>query len=94
MGSYVLIPAEVPDEFVERVDPGSLEEGWAQQPPGPASQHIGDVWLRDGRSLALRVPSVIVPGEFNFLLSPLHPDFGAISIGEPVPLPIDSRLAR
>lgn len=39
-----------------------------------APQRIGDDWLARGRSLLLRVPSVVVPVGWNYLLNPAHPD--------------------
>ena len=39
-----------------------------------ASQCIGDDWLARGTSLLLRVPSVVVPVGWNYLLNPAHPD--------------------
>jgi hypothetical protein len=33
-------------------------------------QALGDDWLESGRSAVLRVPGVIVSGEFNCLLNP------------------------
>ena len=40
----------------------------------------------------LELPSVIIPGEPNYLLNPEHPDFKKIAIGEPVPFCFDPRL--
>ena len=39
-----------------------------------ASQCIGDDWLARGTSLLLRVPSVVVPVGWNYVLNPAHPD--------------------
>ncbi|MEZ4425866.1 MAG: RES family NAD+ phosphorylase [Gemmatimonadota bacterium] len=94
LGSYVLIPAEVGDRFLESVDPTDLDPAWARQPPGPASQAVGDAWLRAATSAALKVPSVLVPGEFNVVLNPAHADFGSIAVGEPIALAVDARLYR
>lgn len=38
------------------------------------SQGIGDDWLTRGTSLLLRVPSVVVPVGWNYLLNPAHAD--------------------
>ena len=52
----------------------------------------GDDWVASGRSAILRVPSVIVALEWNFVLSPAHPEFQKITSGEPVPVSFDARL--
>ncbi|MDB6167136.1 MAG: hypothetical protein JWQ83_2276, partial [Lacunisphaera sp.] len=40
----------------------------------------------------LRVPSVVVPGEFNYLLNPAHPKFAKIKVGKPETFSFDPRL--
>jgi RES domain-containing protein len=57
---------------------GSLPIGWDADPSGRASIQFGSGWIRSGASAVLRVPSVIVPDEYNVLINPLHPDRGAI----------------
>jgi len=32
----------------------------------------------------LQVPSIVVDGEFNYVLNPRHTDFGQLKIGAPV----------
>lgn len=37
----------------------------------------GDDWIASRSSVALRVPSVVIPLSYNYLLNPNHPDFYA-----------------
>ena len=53
----------------------------------------GDAWFDAGASVALRVPSVVVSGEFNLLLNPEHPDMSRVTIGNPTSFLFDPRLA-
>ena len=48
--------------------------GWDAEPPSATSMDCGERWLSKGDSLLLRVPSVIVPEEFNVLINPRHVD--------------------
>lgn len=89
---YVAIPAEFPDAIVERLDVSGLPPEWRAEPPGRASQAAGDAWVREARSAVWSVPSVLVPGESNFLLNPAHPDFRRVTLGAPEPLSFDPRL--
>lgn len=42
--------------------------------PSPAESRLfGATWLAQGGTPLLRVPSAIVPGEYNLLINPLHP---------------------
>ncbi len=58
--------------------PGSLPVGWDADPSGRASIRFGTDWIRSAASALLRVPSVIVPDEYNVLINPVHPDSGAV----------------
>lgn len=90
--AYVLIESQFDEELVETLDREALSDGWRISPPGPETQSIGDRWIREARSAVLRVPSVVIPPEFNFLLNPSHPEFGGITIRDPEPFELDPRL--
>jgi RES domain-containing protein len=70
----------------------TLPPDWRTEPPPPSTRQIGDTWVRDGRSAILALPSVIIPGELNYVLNPFHPDFKKISIGKPEKFTFDPRL--
>ena len=57
-----------------------------------ACRESGNRWLDEGRALALRVPSVIVPQERNVLLNPLHPQAAGIRIHERTEFRFDPRM--
>jgi RES domain-containing protein len=88
--AYSAIPCEIDESLMEAIDPGDLPAVWKDYPPPREAQAIGDRWVAEARSVALRVPSVIVPSESNYVLNPAHPDFTRIKIGKP--LPFDARL--
>jgi RES domain-containing protein len=46
-----------------------------------ACQLAGDRWVRDSGQLAIRVPSVVIPEEFNVLLNPTHADDKRRAVG-------------
>jgi len=90
--AYSALSVEFDDSLVAVVAPGQLPRNWKDSPPPPATQSIGAEWYAKGTSAVLRVPSVVVPGEFNFILNPSHRDFLRIRIGAPKPFPFDPRL--
>ena len=87
---YVAIPIDFDDALVEKV--AALPADWTEAPPPPATKDIGDLWVREARSAVLELPSVIIPGEPNYLLNPAHPNFKKISLGKPEPFSFDPRL--
>lgn len=94
MRSFVLINVSIASGLVTRLDLRKLPDNWNASPPTSDTRAIGDQWLARGASVALRVPSAIVPNEFNYLLNPHHPDFTRLVIGQPEDFPLDPRLLR
>ena len=74
--AYVLIGVSFDESLVTDLKPRDLEDGWDATPPASASQAVGDRWLDEADSAVLRVPSVVVPAESNYVLNPAHPDPG------------------
>jgi len=48
--------------------------------------------VKDGKSVVLELPGVIVPGESNYILNTSHLDFKFITIGKPEIFSFDPRL--
>ena len=89
---YVAIPIEFDEALVETVAAMDLPADWNEEPPPPSTAEIGDRWVRESRSAVLKLPSVIISAELNYLLNPAHSDFTRIDIGTPMPFSFDPRL--
>ena len=64
-----------------------------RRPPGSASRAVGDLWLQAKSSAALRVPSVVLPEGWNYLLNPTHSHFDdVLSVHQAKPLDLDPRI--
>ena len=84
---------DVPDDVrVEVLRSHDLPARWMSAPAPRRIQEIGDEWIQKVRSVALIVPSAIVPHERNALLNPAHPDFRRLIVGTPQRIPVDKRL--
>lgn len=88
--TWVCIPAVIPAALIEK--PAKFPPTWRDFPHGNDSREFGAVWALERRSVALRVPSAVVPGEFNYLLNPAHPEFSRVKIGKAEPFNFDPRL--
>ena len=89
----------LPDAFqlieIDLDDTAAMET--AAPPPGwrdseAATRAIGDAWLAQKRSLALRVPSALVPQAWNVLLNPAHPEAAKMRVAALHPVPVDPRF--
>jgi RES domain-containing protein len=90
----VSIEGDIPDAVsIGRLDPRILPEGWSQT-RDESLRRFGDEWIRDGHGAALLVPSAAIPGEWNVLLNPAHPDFANIWFGPPQRFEFDTRMFR
>ncbi|MBO0935957.1 RES family NAD+ phosphorylase [Fibrella sp. HMF5335] len=83
----------IPDRLsVQTILPADLPDNWTDYQNFDVCQQQGENWLLAGTSAVLRVPSVIVPQEWNYLLNPAHPDFAAIELLRTEPFFFDPRL--
>src|SRR5690606_6498569 len=87
---HLPIPATFDESLVETLT--DLPEGWRAHPAPHATRAVGAGWVEGARSPVLRVPSVIVPAEPNYVFNPRHPAFAEVEIGPPEALDVDARL--
>jgi RES domain-containing protein len=92
LGAYVVLTVEFPEELVKDLDRSLLPANWRDFPAPVPVRQIGDEWIRSGSSVLLRVPSVIIAHEHNYLINPFHSDFSKLATGGPAPLDIDPRV--
>ena len=92
--SFVRIPVRFNSKLVEEHLSADFPANWNSRPISPYTRSIGDKWIKEQRSVVLKVPSVVVPEEFNYLLNPMHPDFKKLEVGKPVVYHFDPRLAK
>ncbi len=85
-----LFSMEVPDQLIETLQ--ELPTDWNAEPAGPASRTAGDKWIAEQRSVALLVPSAVVPQEYNALINPRHVQFRLSWVKAPVRFRYDPRL--
>jgi RES domain-containing protein len=86
---YVVVAATVPDH-VRILD--YLSYLASTSSVSTRERKAWDRWLQSGESAVLRVPSAVVPGDWNYLINPQHLDFAQISTEPPVPIHFDERL--
>lgn len=92
LDSYVAFRAHLPEASMETLDRETLPGNWRANPVPRSVQAVGDEWLQSSSSLALRVPSVVVPAEENVLVNPEHPEFKAVTVDGPFDPEVDDRL--
>jgi RES domain-containing protein len=92
-GDLIAMRIGVPDDVpTQEVAADGLPDGWRREPRHPACIEIGERWLAEGRTLALRVPSAVIPEEANWLINPAHPDARRVPILSVGDFAFDPRL--
>ena len=83
---------EIPDDIaIDSVDPAELPNDW-RLPGHLGCRAIGDKWLDEGRTAVLRVPSAVVPEEWNYIVNPKHREAKRIEVVRRRKFSFDSRL--
>lgn len=83
----------IPDNIgIKKLTPENLPAHWQKIPPQKELQKIGDEWVREGKNAVLCVPSVIIAGEIDYIVNPLHRDAVRIKIIAKEDFKIDERL--
>lgn len=76
-----MVTYNVPDDCpILRLEADDLPANWHVNPPPNACQKLGAKHLNCTDYIAFRVPSSIVPDEYNYVLNPTYPDYGRIIV--------------
>lgn len=87
-----LMHIEVPDTSFQSLSANSLKPGW--QHDIDYCRFIGNEFLQTKESLMLKVPSAVIPEEYNFLINPIHPAFGKCKLLSSSLFEFDTRLFK
>ncbi len=63
------------ESLIRQVRIKQLPGNWRTIFAYPVLQKIGDTWYDKQETLILKVPSVIIPQEYNYMINTEHPDF-------------------
>jgi RES domain-containing protein len=74
------VNAEVSVETVTSTHLLQLLRDASSEHPLDTTQAFGNQWLKEGRSLLLKVPSIPLPFEDNYLINPSHPEMKHVTI--------------
>jgi len=92
---YKILTIEIPDSIkIETLAEKDLPIDWKDKPPSNSTQKIGDKFIKNNSHLVLKVPSVVVQGDFNYLINPSHSDFDKVRILNSEPFFFDERLFK
>jgi len=89
---YRILCIDIPDKYsIETLDVDKVAPDWNLYAGKAKAQEAGDDFIHNEKHLAIKVPSVIIPQEYNVLVNPYHPKFRYVKIEEKEILSIDKR---
>lgn len=91
--SFIMMVLELPDGLpMTTITRADLPQDWKLESSYQLTQPLGADWYDAGETLLLKVPSAVVPEEFNIVLNARHPDFTKVQIKEREPFRYDHRF--
>lgn len=91
--SFQVMTIEIPDDImVLSIELKKLPSNWVIFENMPLTQAMGENWITEGKSAVLKVPSSIIPAEYNYLINPHHPDFKLIKLLKSESFVFDKRI--
>ncbi len=63
------------DELVKTIKTKGLPNNWRRFEAYTDLQKIGSDWYNSKEALLLKVPSAVIPFEYNYIINTVHPNF-------------------
>ena len=82
------------EEHIEQIITSNLPKDWRSMESYDQLQKIGDSWYDEQRSLCLKVPSSILPDNYNIIFNTTHPEFKNVKLIDVLDYEPDERLEK
>lgn len=90
---FKIMIIQVPDDIIiSIINDKELKPGWRRMDNYFQCRQLGNKWYEDGETLLLRVPSAVLPEEFNFVINTVHEEYKKIKLIEVTSLVPDERI--
>lgn len=90
---FKIMIIEIPDKvLISEIDVAKLAAGWRDFNDYSACQPSGNKWYDAEKTLALKVPSALLPESSNYVINGEHPDFRLIKLIATTDLVPDKRI--
>ena len=76
---------EIPDQSIKILKEADLPGDWKQSPAPSSTKNFGSNLLLSAAELVIKIPSTVIPDEYNYLLNSLHPEskkFKIVSVSD------------
>ena len=91
---YKIMVIYHPEEHIEQIITSNLPQDWRSMESYDQLQKIGNSWYDEQRSLCLKVPSSILPDNYNIIFNTTHPEFKNVKLIDVLDYEPDERLEK
>jgi len=86
---------DIPDESeIKEIKRGDLPNNWRAIPSPKSLKEMGYLWVKEQKAFVLKVPSIIVPQEYNYIINPFHRDSKTITLESVNDFSFDERVLK
>ena len=90
--NFSILSINLPENSIDEIPFTALKTEIDKNGLNSNFKFIGDNWIKSNSSLLLKVPSIVIPEEYNYLVNPLHKNFNKVKIVENKLFRFDNRL--
>ena len=84
---------EIPDDLkMQTIKAEDLSLGWREFTDYSKCQLLGNIWYEKSERPILKVPSAVLPAEFNYVINASHVDFKKVRLVDTTDLVPDPRI--
>lgn len=89
-----ILTIEIPDDSITTIHIDQLPKNWSSYPAPVILADIGESWITEGKTIALKVPSCIIHTSHNYILNCRHPEYSKVKLIERRHFRFDPRLKK
>jgi len=92
--SLDILTIEIPDNSITTIEKHQLPQNWKVFPAPTILSEIGEKWIEEAKSVALKVPSCIIHSSDNYILNCRHSEYNKVRLVDRRNFEFDSRLKK
>lgn len=89
-----ILTLDIPDNSITAIEITDLPKNWAVYPAPVILSEIGEKWIKESITIALKVPSCIIYSAHNYILNCRHPEYSKIRLIDQKKFKFDTRLMK
>jgi RES domain-containing protein len=89
-----IVTLEIPDDSIITIEIDMLPSNWESYPAPTVLSEIGEQWIEDSKTIALKVPSCIIHSAYNLILNCRHIDYKKVKLVDKGNFKFNSRLIK